>query len=109
MTALSHEYTDGPTPPTKDEDGSNGKRSRRGGEDMSLGGGVQRSGHGHATTLTSRAKRNAGAAAILQRPQLLVLELDGARAALVDLGRERDTLAADVILWQGKAVAAEAE
>jgi hypothetical protein len=109
VTALSREYTDGPTPPNKDEDGSDGTRSRRGGEDMNLGGGIQRSGHGRATTLTSRAKRNAGAAAILQRPQLLALELDGARAALVDLGRERDTLATDVILWQGRAVAAKAE
>ena len=109
VTALSRENTNGPTPLTKDEDGGNGTKSRRGGEDMNLGGGVQCSGHGCATTLTSRAKCNAGAAAILQRPQLLALELDGKRAALADLGRERDTLAVDVILWQGRAVATKAE
>jgi hypothetical protein len=109
VTALSREYTDGPTPLTKDEDGGNGTKSRRGGEDMNLGGGVQCSGHGCATTLTSRAKCTAGAAAILQQPQLLALELDGKRAALADLGRERDTLAVDVILWQGRAVATKAE
>ena len=38
-----------------------------------------------------------------------MLELDGARAALTDLGRERKTLTADVILWQGRAVAAKVE
>jgi hypothetical protein len=40
-------------------------------------------------TLTSRAKQNAGAVAILQQLQLLALELDGMRAVLADLGRER--------------------
>ncbi len=40
VTALSREDTDGPTPPTKDEHGGDGTRSRRGGEDMNLGGGV---------------------------------------------------------------------
>jgi hypothetical protein len=47
--------------------------------------------------------------AISRRPQLLALELDGTRAVLTDLGRECDTIAADVILWQGRAVAAKAE
>ncbi len=66
VTVLSRKDTDGPTPPTKDEDGGNGTRSRHGGGDMNLGGGVQRSGRGRATTLTSRARCNAGVAAILR-------------------------------------------
>jgi hypothetical protein len=40
VTALSCEDTDGPTPPIEDDDGGNSTRSRCGGVDMILGGGI---------------------------------------------------------------------